>query len=104
MNREKLDEKYNECGGFKKLLEMKIELKSLEEISKVFNVSKERIRQWMIELFGTNYDPRRDRRENRINFILDFIKQNGTKEAIKMFERTNKSYVQEAINRFMNNQ
>ena len=66
MNKEQFDKKYISCGGIKKLAEMREKLETINLIATVFRVSGERVRQWMEELFGEHYDPRKDRRKRRM--------------------------------------
>ena len=65
MNKEQFDQKFRSKDGIKKLYTMMENLDTLDSIAGYFGVSKERVRQWSVELFGKKYDPRDKRREKR---------------------------------------
>lgn len=90
------NQKYNSKGGIKTLTNFRENYDTLLTISKHFKVSKERVRQWMKEMFK-GYDPRTERREAKIKTIIDLIKRLGEKEVRKM--GFNKQYFKIAIKR-----
>jgi len=62
MNIKEFDKKYTSKGGIEKLANMRALLMPLKSIGSHFGVSRERVRQWMIEFFGEKYDVRPHRR------------------------------------------
>lgn len=103
MKIELFNKKYQSFGGFAKLSEMKKNFFTLLEIAKHFGVSKERARQWMIELFGEKYDPRMQRREKVIQAMLEFASEHTEKEFEEAFKLQNKDYFTEALRRAKGN-
>ncbi len=97
MTIEKFNELYGEKGGIGKLTEMRDSLSTLVSISVHFGVSRERIRQWMIQLFGEAYDPRKKRRENKIEAIKELIKTHGVERTKQLYSGINKYYLKEAL-------
>lgn len=65
-------------GGRKQGMIMLTQMRSMaypqDEIASHFGVVKERVRQWMVEFFGCEYDPRIDRRNKMMSCMLDFAK------------------------------
>ncbi len=76
MNVREFDEKYKKFGGIKTLTKMRGTLATQEAIAIAYRVSKERVRQWMLEFFGDVYDPRPERKESIIQSMIDFAKMN----------------------------
>lgn len=97
MNIKDFNEKYRDKGGFAKLYEMMSELESHNAISEHFGVTREAMRSWPIELLGKPYDPRMDRREVRINAILEFMKEYSEYESKVAFQNGSKEYFAEAL-------
>ena len=97
MTIKEFNKKYNQLGGIKQLSNMKANFDTLKEISEYFGVSKERVRQWMIELFGEKYDTRYDRRDKRIEIVQQLIKKIGIENVKKMYPNINKDYLRYAI-------
>ena len=97
MNIEEFNKRYGDKGGIGALSEMRSNLETLEKIRLHFGVSRERIRQWMKEIFGEKYDPRKPRRERRINHIIDSIRKNGVDMTKEMMPGINKWYLKTAI-------
>lgn len=98
MTIKEFDKKYKEQGGIKQLSMMKDNFETLKKISECFKVSKERVRQWMIIFFGEKYDPRYERRENKIKAIKTLIEKYGIEKTKALCSGTNKDYLQIAIN------
>ena len=96
------DEKYKKQGGIDQLSSMRENLNTLKEISKHFEISIERVRQWMIDFFGEKYDPRKERKEKTIRAIRSLIKKHGIEKAKTFYPNVNKNYLQIAINSFIN--
>lgn len=96
MTIEEFNKTYGRIGGIKQLSLMRENLEPLDRIAFTFQVSKERVRQWMVELFGEKYDPRAKRREKRVEAIKKLIKKYGV-EKTKQLHPVNKSYLKEAI-------
>lgn len=69
---------FNETYGKKQGLLMLTQMRSLSNtqdmIANHFGVSKERVRQWMLEFFGSEYDPRQERRDRMMNSMIDFAR------------------------------
>ena len=96
MNISQFNEKYKDKGGFATLSEFKNNLETLLNIAKHFGVSKERAKQWMVEFYGENYDPRKERRESSIQVMLDFAKDHTEEEFNEAFSLHNEDYKLEA--------
>ena len=96
------NEIYKSEGGTKYLIELRENLISLDNIAAHYGVTKERVRQWMVELFGEKYDPREERREKIIDLFAHLIKNHGEKEALRMYPQINRYYKKEAIKRAKN--
>lgn len=79
MKIKEFEAKYGKQGGIEKLTQLRALLFSQDFIAEHFGVSKERIRQWMKEFFGSTYDKRKDRKDIMIIGMIDFAKKN-TKE------------------------
>lgn len=90
--------KYTENGGIKQLSDMRENLVTLKDISEHFDVSIERVRQWMIDFFEERYDPRYERRKRTIEAIEKLIDKHGIKRTKDLYPGINKSYLQSAIN------
>lgn len=80
MNIKEFDKKYRNKGGVKMLETMKDNLIAQKNIAKHFEVSQERVRQWMVELFGEKYDPRPARREEAIAKMVKFYHETSMQE------------------------
>lgn len=65
MTKEQFDREYRSKGGIKQLYKMFDNLETLAFISLHFGVSRQRVAQWSLEIFGKAYDPRAKRREKR---------------------------------------
>lgn len=91
------EENHSKQGGVKKLSEMKEDNATLESISKHFGVSKTRVRQWMDEIFGQKYDPRKTRRDKKVEAISNMIKKFGVKKTKEIYHPLNKYYLRDAI-------
>lgn len=65
-------------GGRKQGMIMLTQMRSMayqqDAIANHFGVTKERVRQWMLEFFGSEYDPRIDRKDRMISNMEDFAK------------------------------
>ncbi len=75
MDIKQFDKKYSNKGGIRELMHMRAELMPLRVIASRFEVSRERVRQWMIEMFGEKYDPRADRRKKKEEAIESGFKE-----------------------------
>lgn len=94
---EQFNEKYKDKGGYAKLHEMVSELRTYREIYKYFEVSRLAVRNWTVRFYGKRYDPRPLRRERRIQFVLDFMKNHTLDESIETFKYENGDYFREAV-------
>lgn len=97
MTIKQFNKKYKEQGGIKQLSNMRENLETLRSISGFFNVSSERVRQWMVEFFGEKYDPRCERRKKTIKAIKELIEKHGVEKTRALYPGINKSYLQSAI-------
>lgn len=88
MNIDKFEKKYQLYGGIKQLIKMRNSLSSQSEIAKHFRVSKERVRQWMVEMFNSNYDPRQERREKKIKEMVNFYFNNSPEDFKRRYKYT----------------
>lgn len=88
MNAEKFDKKYSKYGGVKQLAKMRNSFVPQKKIAEHFFVSRERVRQWMLEIFGSEYDPRPDRRKIVIKKMVAFYYNNGKSAFDKKFKNT----------------
>lgn len=90
------NKKYEEQGGIKQLSNMRENFETLKKIAEQFDVSVERVRQWMINFFGEKYDPRYKRREKTIKTVRDLIDKHGLEKTQELYPGINKSYLQAA--------
>jgi len=97
MTIEEFDKRYKRKGGIKQLSLMRERLDSLDKISKRFGVCKERVRQWMVEMFDETYDKRRERRLRKVEIVKDSIKKHGIEKTKALFPGLNRRYLKEAI-------
>ncbi len=88
MNIKSFEEKYKEKGGLKKLAELRSLFTPQKTIARHFGVSQERVRQWMLQFFGTSYDPREDRRKVAMESMIEFYHQNSMEEFRSAFRGT----------------
>ena len=94
MTIERFDQIYGDRGGTQKLFSMKVNLATLKEISLQFGVSRERVRQWIKELYGEEYDPRMKRHNNLIMEIAGSIEMIGLDETKRKYK--NAKHIREA--------
>ena len=97
MTIERFNALYGNKGGIKQLTKMRDDCETLLNISTHFGVSKERVRQWMEEIFNSPYDPRAKRREIRVEAIKKLIQLHGVEKTKQLYSGINKSYLAEAI-------
>lgn len=95
MNTDSFERKYGHYGGIKQLAKMRNSFFPLKTIALHFKVSQERVRQWMLEIFGSSYDPRPDRRNEAIKKMVKFYFNHSKEEFDKKFKGT--AYYQEAL-------
>lgn len=91
------DQKYNSKGGFKLLNEFKEERMTLKYISDHFGVSRFAVQEWMLELYGTSYDPRQERKEKILQSMLDFAKKHTLEEFKDAYYYISKHYYNKAL-------
>ena len=94
------NKKYKLKGGIKQLFDMREDLATLKEISEHFGISRERIRQLMVDLFKENYDPRYERREKTIRAIKNLIVNYGVEKVQVLYLKMNRDYLQAAVDAF----
>lgn len=95
MTVKEFEDKYKEKGGMQKLTELRSLFYNQKYIATHFGVSRERVRQWMVEFFGSAYDPRMDRKEMIINSMVEFAHNNPKKDFDAAFRGT--EYYKEAL-------
>ncbi len=88
MNVKEFESKYQDRGGIEKLTELRSLFFAQKYIAKHFGVSPERVGQWTLELFGTRYDPRPERKEAIIASMLDFAMHNPKEDFDFAFKGT----------------
>lgn len=75
---------FNKTYGRKQGILMLTQMRSMaitqDNIAKHFGVTKERVRQWMLEFFGSEYDPRQERKERMMNSMVCFAKFNSAED------------------------
>lgn len=94
---EKFNDKYGYRGGFAKLNEMIRELKTQNEICAHFKIGKETLRDWSRKFFGKQYDPRVERREKKVEILLNIMRTNSEKRCQWMLKHENREYYTEAL-------
>lgn len=95
MNIDKFEKKYGHYGGIKQLVRMRNSFVPQHTIAVHFRVSQERVRQWMIEIFGSAYDPRPSRRKEKIRSMVKFYFNHSPVEFRKKFGNT--AFYKEAL-------
>ena len=95
MTLEAFEKKYQEKGGIQKLSELRSLFFSQKYIAEHFGVSNERVRQWMLQFFGHDYDPREERRESIIVGMVEFALHNEIAKFRFAFQGT--QYYKEAL-------
>lgn len=86
MTKKEFEIKYRNKGGVRMLESMKENFIAQKNIAKHFEVSQERVRQWMLELFGEKYDPRPARREEAIKNMVKFYNETSLQEFNRAFK------------------
>lgn len=99
MNIDRFNEKYIDKGGVAKLAEMRAEMRPQGYIARHFGVSRERVKQWIKDMFGTDHDMRKARREKTIREMIEFARNHTKKEVWQQFKSNTPSYRREAIRR-----
>ena len=94
------EEKYKDKGGIVKLTEMRSLAETQQSIAEHFGVSKERVRHWMYEFFGSQYDARSDRKQSIIEGMIDFGMINGLDEFNSAFKGIS-TYYKDALVRLI---
>lgn len=89
------NETYGDKGGMVILNEMRALKMKQDVIANHFGVTKERVRQWLLEFFGKKYDPRYDRRNSIIQSMIDFSEHRTKEEFEEAFKGT--EYYQMAL-------
>lgn len=86
------EEMYGNKGGVKILKEFMDNGFTTNFIGEHFGVSAERVKQWCVEMFGKRYDPRQQRREYRIERMLEYAKTVSEEEFRNAYIYTDKYY------------
>jgi hypothetical protein len=94
------ENKYAIKGGMQKLTELRSLYFTNRYIAYHFGVSQQSVVNWMLQFFGSRYDPREDRKEAIIANMVEFAKNNplidfkyafkGTEWYKEALERINK--------------
>jgi hypothetical protein len=88
MNVKDFETKYKDKGGMLKLTEMRSLAFSAGYIAEHFNVTTERVKQWMLEFFGSVYDVKDEQAEATKKGMIEFAKNNEISEFRRAFRRT----------------
>jgi len=94
MNTENFNKIYEEKGGFELLEKMVHSSATQKTIANYFGVSGQRVKQWVNEMFGINYDPRKFRKMKKINDMKTLIEEIGIESVKRMY--SNRYYVKKA--------
>lgn len=96
---------HKDKGGLPQLMKMRRNLMTQDEMAKHFGVVKETIRYWMAEIFDDSYDPRYERRENKIEKLVGILKKDGKEQFEKYCKekKVHRLYKEEALKRFTSN-
>lgn len=89
------NKEYKKKGGMMMLNEMRALKQTQDTIANHFGVTKERVRQWLLEFFGKEYDPRYDRRNAIIESMVDFSEHRTAEEFHEAFK--NSEYYEMAL-------
>ena len=92
MNKEDFEEKFKDKGGLEILKEFMENSFTLDFIGDHFGVTKERVAQWIKEIFGEKYDPRETRKEYRITAMVEFGKTVPEEKFKEAYYYTDKYY------------
>lgn len=71
--------------GMIMLTQMRATSQTQDVIANHFGVTKERIRQWMVEFFGSEYDPRIDRKIRMMASMEDFARIHTENEFVEAY-------------------
>lgn len=100
---EQFNNKYKEKGGYEKFYKMVyLDNDTQSNISKHFGVRRETVRLWMKNLFGRTFDSRLERRDRKVTYMIEYMKNHSYEEMMEFFKFENKDYIQEAL--FLANQ
>ena len=77
--------RYGRFGGMKKLTEMRSLYYTKKYIADHFEVSQERVRQWMLIFFGVPYEPQPERREAVCANMVEFAQNNSFEDFRRAF-------------------
>ncbi len=97
MTIEQFNQLYGHKGGFKLLNEFREEMMTLKYIGSHFGVDRQRVSQWMRELYGVNYDPRETRREKILHSMIGFAKKHSLEEFRDAYYYISKNYYDLAL-------
>ena len=97
MTIQNFEKMHGKQGGMKQLTHMRDSCATLQSIADQFKVSKTRVGQWMIDIFGQNYDPRYDRRRLKIEAVEKLVKKFGVEKTKELYAGINKEYLKKAI-------
>lgn len=97
MNVYLFNERYKDKGGIGKLNEFRALLFTHSYIGNHFGVDRQRVKQWMEELYDKSYDPRKSRREAIVESMIDFAKVHTEQEFRNAFYFTNKEWFLQAL-------
>lgn len=85
MNVKEFNTVYGRKQGMLMLTQMRSMDATQDSIANHFGVTKERVRQWMLEFFGVEYDPRVGRKERMVNSMIAFAKKNSVDDFREAF-------------------
>lgn len=92
MTTQDFEKEYGDKGGIKILEEFVDNGFTTKFIGDHFGVTKERVGQWIEEIFGEKYDPRQMRKEYRIEKMIEFAMENSEDKFREAYYYTDKYY------------
>lgn len=98
MDAEKFNERFSQKGGYSLFYKMVYNFIPHHIIARHFGFSKTTVRKYIDQLFGdAKPDSRKERRADRIDVILEYMKSHTEKESKQAFRKTNKEFLREAL-------
>ncbi len=97
MTKETFNNLHKHQGGIKEFQKMMNTLQSLEKIGKQFGMTKTGVQIWCNKLFGKNYDPRKKRKQLRVEAMVEFAEKYSEEIFKDTFYKESKYYYYIAI-------
>ena len=99
MTKEKFDVAYAHKGGVAQIKNLMKQNESIEGIGVYFGVCKNAVRLWCREMFGENYDPRKNRRDKVVNEMIKFAERHTQTDFRQEYIKQSKYYYHMALAR-----